>query len=115
MTTLVKLIIKVIDGSNISVILDDKLLPTQWISNLEPCVEDTIKCIAERFNIHEAYINPKLTYFGTDDGDPTVYYTIHCPKEFLDEKAALKLRNNFEHLSEQDRISIRQSFSILPY
>lgn len=115
MTTNVKLIIKVMDGSNISVIVDDQGIPNAFLSNLNPDINFTLIAIAEQYQILESYIKPKLTYFGTDDTYPSIYYTIHFPKEFLDEKTISKLCNNFEQLSEQDRIAIRQSFSILPY
>lgn len=111
----VKLIIKVMDGSNISVILDDSGLPSAFLSDNGPDINFTLVAIAEQYQILESYIKPKLTYLGTDDDYPSVYYTIHFPKEFLDEKTISKLCNNFEQLSEQDRIAIRQSFSILPY
>lgn len=115
MMTNVKLIIKVMDGSSISVVVDSKGLPSAFLSDTNYDINFLLVAIAEQYQILESYIKPKLTYFGTDDGYPCVYYTIHFPKEFLDEKTISKLCNNFEQLSEQDRIAIRQSFSILPY
>lgn len=115
MTIIVKLIIKVMNGQAISIILDNDEIPNTFLSNLNPDIKFTINCIAERFNIHEAYILPKLVHFGTKTGGPEVYYTIIAPKEFLDEKTINKLCNNFEKLSEQDRIAIRQAISIFPY
>ena len=108
------------DGQAISIILDGEKsqwdqIPNSWLSNMCPDIKFTIEHIADRFNIHNAYVQPKLVLFGTDSGDAEVYYTILCPKEFLNEEALSKLSNNFEKLSEQDRVAIRQSLSILPY
>lgn len=115
MTTTVKLIIRVMDGRAISIIIDNNEIPNTFLSNLAPDINFTIECIAERFNIHQAYIRPKLVHFGTSNGEPEVYYTIMTPKEFLDEKAISKLCSNFEKLNQQDCVAIRQAISLPPY
>ena len=111
----IKLVIKVMDGSNVSIIVDNNQIPSFSLPEEDLDAHDAIIRLCSEYGIHEAYINPKLIDFVINDGEGYIYYTIHFPKEFLDEKTISKLCNNFEQLSEQDRIAIRQSFSILPY
>lgn len=119
---IIKLIIKILDGSAISLILesDSKYLPLDFVSELDPDLNFTINNIAKRYNIHSSYIDPKLVTLGVSPNhcgnkEVIAYYTIMSPKEFLNEEAVSKLCNNFERLSEQDRIAIRQAISISPY
>lgn len=103
------------NGRAISVILEDNKIPSDYLSNLYPDIDKTIDGIAAQFNIHNAYVQPKLITLLTEDDTVSAYYTILAPMEFLDEKTISKLSNNFGQLSEQDRIAIRQAISIFPY
>lgn len=111
----IKLIIKIMNGKAISIILEDGQIPSDFLSNLYPDIDKTIDGIAEKFNIHNAYVQPKLVTLLTENDTVFAYYTILAPMEFLDEKTISKLANNFSQLSEQDRIAIRQAISLFPY
>lgn len=111
----IKLIIKVIKGSTISVILENNNIPSDQPSNLYPDIDKTIIDIAAMYNIHEAYVQPKLVTLLVEGTCINAYYTILTPMEFINERTISKISNNFSKLSEQDRIAIRQAISIFPY
>lgn len=111
----IKLIIKIMNGRAISIILEDGQIPSDFLSNMYPDIDRTIDLIAASYNIHNAYVQPKLVTLLTDNDVVSAYYTILAPMEFLDEKTISKLANNFSQLSEQDRIAIRQAISLFPY
>lgn len=111
----IKLIIKVINGSAISILIEDNKVPFGNPSNLHPDIDATIASVAARYNIHEAYVQPKLVTLLVEGTCINAYYTILTPMEFINESTIGKISNNFSKLSEQDRIAIRQAISILPY
>lgn len=111
----IKLIIRVIDGSAISIILENKEVPHEGVSNLFPNIDETIEMIANQYNIHSSYVKPKLITLLVKDNQVYAYYTILTPKEFLNENVINKLSNNFGKLSEQDGIAVRQAISVFPY
>ena len=112
---IIKLIIKAVNGNAISIIVEDGRLPFQALSDSSPDIDETIENIAKIYNIHSAYVQPKLVTLLVEINEICAYYTILTPLEFLNEKSICKLCNNFSKLSEQDRIAIRQSISVFPY
>jgi len=111
MTIKVKLIIKVIDRQNISVIAENNSLPQADLSNLCPDIGETLDQIRENYFIHNAYFEPKLVHFGTKEC-PTVYYSILLPKEFLNEKLFNKINHDLNAFSDDDAFAVRQALFV---
>lgn len=111
----IKFIIKTINGSSILLILENECIPSSRLSNLHPDINHTLDNIAKIYNIHNAYINPKLVDVIVENNVVNIYYTTLVPLEFISETDTGKISNNFSKLPECDRIAIRQAISVFSY
>jgi len=119
--SVIKLVIKVMDGNSIFVIIDRNEVPYDDLYPKIESIQSVLNGLAEKYGIHKAYNNPRLVEFYIDK---TMYqpsyaivalYTILIPKEYIDEEARTKMASDFEKLSDEDRLAIRQSLQVLPY
>jgi len=120
-SVVIKLVIKVMDSNSIFVIIDRDEVPYDDFSPRVESIQSVLNGLGEKYGIHKAYNDPKLVDFYVDK---TIYkpldaiialYTVLTPKEYINEEARGKMANNFEKLSDEDRLAIRQSLQVLPY
>jgi len=111
MGTKISLIIKVIDNQSISIIAEENKLPQEHLSNLHPDVTHTLNYLRDKYKIHPSYFTPRLVHFGVNE-EPTAYYSILLPKEFLDETLLNKVNNSFDQFSPEDSLAIRQGLFV---
>ena len=115
MSVKLKLIIKVFGKTSVKIIHQYGEIPSDYLSNLHPDIKFTISTIAKKYNLIEGFIDPKLVCFVIENNEPTVYYTITTPEEFLDESVLSQLTCDFLSFSNQDGVAVRQAILMVPY
>ena len=105
----IKLIIKAIDGSSISIVYENNEIPYAYLSEINPNIIGTIKDIMNKFKVHEAFYNPTIIDFAICDNEPCVYYTILVPKEYIYAKQDIVFSNELIMSNQIDNVMIRSA------
>lgn len=114
MRIFVRPIIKIIDNG-LKIISENKTLPEFELSDNVQVDTQIIKFLGEKYYMLESICQPKLLNCVILNQELVLYYTLFYPKDYIDEKIALKVSNIHNEFSEQDQNEIRQAIQIYPY
>lgn len=111
MKTKIKLIIKAISGSSITIVYDNSEIPYAYLSEENPDIVHTIKSIMNKFKVHEAFYSPTIIDFVICDNEPCVYYTILVPREYIYGLHEITMTDELITRNQIDNLMIRSALS----
>lgn len=111
MKTKIKLIIKAISGSSITIIYENNEIPYAYLSEENPDIANTIKGIMDKFKVHEAFYNPTIIDFVICDNEPCAYYTVLVPQEYIYSMREITMTSELITHNQIDNLMIRSALS----